>query len=63
MSFPLSLTHREFQQRLDNLKSVDDKLIFCLNFLSEVAAYQNNVETIDDIIYYVSERIKEIYKN
>jgi uncharacterized protein YtpQ (UPF0354 family) len=46
-----------------NLKTIDDKLILCLNFLSEVAAYQNNVDIIDDIIYYVSERIKEIYKN
>jgi hypothetical protein len=54
------ITHQQFQKEINELKTNDEKLRFCLDFLIETICL-NNVDT-QQIKIYLEEQIKLIYK-
>jgi hypothetical protein len=54
------VTHKQFQREVNELKTNDEKLRFCLDFLLDTI-YFDNVD-IQQVKVYLEEQIKFIYK-
>jgi hypothetical protein len=54
------ITHQQFQNEINDLKTNDEKLRYCLDFLIETIYFDNM--DIQQIKVYLEEQIKLIYK-
>jgi hypothetical protein len=54
------ITHKQFQKEINELKTKDEKLEYCLEFL--IKSFYFNIIDIQQIKVYLEEQIKLIYK-